>query len=96
MTGNRLIKLIHDFPALDEKWRELSPEKRKELVDSVLSIAEGVIGVAEIWATMQIVAPDAERTAVCGQCYKRRKLTGERIHASRGVIKICGKCKKKN
>lgn len=95
MTGNTLIKLIHDFPALDAKWRALSDEEKHLLVNGVLTIADAAIGVAEIWSTMQTVRPDEKKTAVCEQCGKRRKLTGERIHASRGVIKICGKCVKK-
>lgn len=95
MTGSTLIKLIHDFPALDAKWRALSGEEKHLLVNGVLAIADAAIGVAEIWTAMQTVKPDEEKTAVCGQCFKRRKLTGERIHASEGVIKICSKCVRK-
>ena len=97
MTINGLMQLIHDAKALNEKWRTLTDEQKRELADAVMNAFDGVITVVELWAEMQRIAPDEEKaTAVCFLCIKRRKVASRRILPGGGErVALCRKCSKR-
>lgn len=96
MTDNQLIQIIHGAQALNEKWQSLKPEQRRQLVDEVLNVIDGVAGIVTIWETMQTIAPDAEKDqAVCYLCCKRRKVTWKILPGTGERVAVCRKCNRR-
>ena len=97
MTDNQLIKIIHGAQALNDKWLALTPEQKRQLVNEILAITEGVARIVTIWETMQTIAPDEEKqTAVCHLCCKRRKIVSRQIMLGSGErVALCRKCSKR-
>ena len=97
MTDNQLIQIIHGARALNDKWLALTPEQKRQLVNEILAITDGVARIVTIWETMQTIAPDEEKdTAVCFLCIKRRKVASRRILPGGGErVALCRKCSKR-